>query len=331
MMGKVIGTRGVARALHALIGLSIGAAACTSGTSTGYYYYDPYLYSYYYPADLAYSSAYWAYPWDYSTWYLYQYTGSNGSADGGTTGGGSTGMRSVGAAIRALARGQSVCPGQVTVTPKTGTPACEGGETSTARGGASVVFNNCALPDGGVVSGTVDIQAAQSASQRRCSEGTMITVNYTTTTTNLMYMSPQGGRLVIPNQTDMSTISFDVGKSPKMLTVTSNGRMQFYDSPGSLVADMAVDGTRVFTNASDGQSYTTDGTVNIHGQGENTASGTLTGTGLVRSGTCCRPTGGTLVLSLTGGAQPGRHEFTFGASCGTATLDGSEVTLPACL
>src|SRR5262249_52957056 len=92
--------------LHPLIA-AVGAAALTtagtvgctsSGTvyTTGYVYDDAYLYTSYYPADVAYASYYYAYPWNYNTFYYYLNaygpgTGNTGtSSDAGTSGNGGT-------------------------------------------------------------------------------------------------------------------------------------------------------------------------------------------------------------------------------------------------
>src|SRR5450755_2677411 len=55
--------------------------------------------------------------------------GAHGAAGatgaGGAGGGGPTTVRStIASVVEALARGESVCPGQVTITPKTAAPAC---------------------------------------------------------------------------------------------------------------------------------------------------------------------------------------------------------------
>ncbi len=146
------GQSGAARwALTAALALmGAASASCTDNTTTGYAttsyaYWDPYYYSYYYPADLSYSGVYWADSWDYSAYYYSLQSAATVSQGG------------VGAAIRALARGEQVCPGQVTVTPKMGTPACAAAGVTGGRTGVTVVFNGCQLSGGGTVSGTYDV------------------------------------------------------------------------------------------------------------------------------------------------------------------------------
>ena len=78
------------------------------------------------------------------------------------------------------------------------------------------------------------------------------------------------------------------------------------------------------------QSYTVGGMLNLTDKsGGGTA--TFTGTDISRETACCRPTGGTLAVSRTGGSHSGSHSWTFTSTCGSAMLDGKTVTLPACL
>ena len=56
------------------LALVAGSVGCTDDngtvtTSTNYAYDDAYLYSGYYPADVAYASSYWAYPYSYGGFY----------------------------------------------------------------------------------------------------------------------------------------------------------------------------------------------------------------------------------------------------------------------
>ena len=105
------------------VGGAVAVGCGSSGTvvTTTYAYDDPYLYTAYYPADVAYASYYWAYPWDYTTfYYIGAYTPPTpttttpaGGADASTTGAATdaaapaSNVRSgVTAAIEALARGE---------------------------------------------------------------------------------------------------------------------------------------------------------------------------------------------------------------------------------
>src|SRR5215471_15439640 len=75
---RILGAVAIAIALA-----TVGTVGCTSTgtttTTTAYTYDDGYIYTSYYPADVAYASYYWAYPWDYTTLY---YLGSNAYGGG---------------------------------------------------------------------------------------------------------------------------------------------------------------------------------------------------------------------------------------------------------
>src|SRR5580765_7422593 len=153
-----------------------GTIGCTDSgtvvTSSGYVYDDAYLYSTYYPADVAYASYAYAYPWDYSTFYYYLNaygptpTGNTGNqADAGTTGTTSNTVHSgLAFAIESLARGQQVCPGQVTVTEASSAPACQGASSAQQRSGADISFNNCSV-GGSTINGTVMVRGTTTASE----------------------------------------------------------------------------------------------------------------------------------------------------------------------
>src|SRR5262245_31415664 len=178
-MGVSTMNRHTLRHVIAAAAMALGAAGtvgCTDDTGTvvtsgGYVYDDAYLYSTYYPADVAYASYYYAYPWDYNTFYYYLNaygpgpTGNTGNqADAGTTGTAGTVRSGLAFAIESLARGQQVCPGQVTVTEKTATFACQGPSgTAEQRAGVNIVFNNCSVA-GSTINGTVEVMGAATAS-----------------------------------------------------------------------------------------------------------------------------------------------------------------------
>lgn len=284
-----------------------------------YVFWDPYLYDYYWTADLAYSSWYWVDAWDYGL--LYARTAQEGT---GTVRGG------LGAAIRALARGEMICPNQVTVSPKTGQRACATQDATSYRSGATIVFNGCQLPDGGRVDGTIDIQGTQTASDAACTPGaTIITTSHTATISGLTYTSPSGARLVIPNQVDMGTTTYPLGSTPNTTNITSMGQTQTYAAGGGMISSRTFNGSRSFTYSPSTRSYAVDGTITSQDpQGDTTV---LTGVGITRVPDCCRPVGGTLTVNRTGGTFPGMNTWTFGPTCGAATFNGQTASLPACL
>jgi hypothetical protein len=312
-----------------LVGATM-AVGCGEGTSStvAYTYDDPYLYSYYYPADLSYSGYYAADSWDYAGYYAAR--GAVPGSVGAATVINNSGRPSLGSTLRALIRGESVCPGQVTVTPKTAPPACSGTAVASVKNGVTVVFNGCQLSGGGKLDGTFDVQATKTASAAVCASDTTITLNYTTTATNLVYTSPEGARISIPSQTDTGTASYTFGQNAASTSFNSTGEAQFFNSSGTMVADLGYGGMRTLTFSSSTQSYTIDGTMNLQDKMTAGASATLLGAGIERSNSCCRPTAGTLTVTRIGGQAPGQHVWTFESTCGTAKLDGSTVTLPAC-
>jgi hypothetical protein len=311
-------------ALSALLLISGGTVACDEGTYVaggtvdyGYEYYYPT--TYYYPADLAYSSYYWSDAWLYDDWY---FSRAPQQAGGNT-------RRAVGDALRALARGETICPGQVDVTPKTSAPACEVQGTSAVRSGVTVVFSGCETSSGGTIDGTVDVTAMRSASEQICSPNTLVTLSHTTTLTDLTYTSASGERWVVPDQVDSGTNTYTYGQLPTNLSINSSGRFQVFAADGTLVSDHNHNGTRMVTYSAVDRSYSVSGLINTQDV-KGGATANLTGTDIKRGPDCCYPTGGTLSVSRAGGTNPGSHLWTFGPECGQASFDGTAVTPPAC-
>jgi hypothetical protein len=303
------------RLTHVALAALTAGLTCTSDSGT--YYYDPYLYSYYYPADIAYSTYYWTDSWVYTDVYYAQKQQTVPT------------RWTVGNAIRALARGDTgVCPGQVTVTPKMAPSPCSNTDEM-VRSGVTIIFTGCQLSGGGVVDGMIDTTAMQSASDPACGQGSMVTLTHTTTITNLSYRGMNGQRLVIPNQTDTGTNTFSFGQMPDMVSINSTGRFQFYDNSGALVHDQNFNGTRSFKFNGSQTSYATDGLINLKDNTSSTTS-TITGSGITRTNDCCYPTAGNLSVARMTGSSSDQHSWTFGPTCGAATQDGTAVTLAAC-
>jgi hypothetical protein len=286
----------------------------TATTTTNYAYDDAYLYSGYYPADVAYASSYYAYPYSYGGFY---YAGATATTPGS----------GLAAAIRALARGEQVCPGQVTVSEKTATLACVS-IGSAARAGATLTFNNCNAP-GGTINGSIDITGTATASDQTCGAATTISVSHTSTFTNVSFTTADGRKLVIPNQTNTGMTSFTFGQNPTMTTITANGEIQLFDSSGSMQSDLTYMGDNTFT-FSGSDSYSVSGTTNVQEKNGN-ATATVTRQNLTRSGGCCRPTSGSISVDRTGGTLPGKADWSFGPSCGQVERNGTTATMPSCL
>jgi hypothetical protein len=196
--------------------------------------------------------------------------------------------------------------------------------------GVNIVFNGCQLSGGGTVDGTVNVQINRSASDTTCNTATSITLGYTSTITNLTYTGTGGAKVVIPNEMSTATINFSFGQTPTTVGLATNGEVQRFASGGSMTTDRTFTGMYTFSSISlADQSYTVGGTLNVTDKAGGTA--TLTGTNIARETSCCRPTGGSLAVSRTGGSHSGSHTWTFTSTCGSAMLDNKTVTLPACL
>jgi hypothetical protein len=311
---------------------------CGSSTTSAY---DGYVYYGYYPADVYYSGYSWTDP--YSVYY-YAVAGANldtiTGGDGGTTDGGDAGSTSdggtgrhstqtVGDVIRSLAAGQTVCPGsEVTITRKTAPGVCDSNASSMVNNGVTIVFNGCQLSNGGRLDGTYDVAATRTASDASCTGTTMITVSVTTTITNLTYLGPGGRKLNIPSETGTSTFSYVNGQAPIPSAFMIQGRMQVINTNGSTLADQSFSGNVMVTPSQDRSSYALDGALMLQDQTAASTT-TLTAAGLSRTSDCCRPTGGSLQIAVTGGANAGTHTYTFGPSCGAAKLDGNSTSLPS--
>ncbi len=325
--------------------LALGIAGCGSTTSTDVAYEDSYSGAYYYPATVGYAGVA-AVGFGYYGVYLATPAGSAlatpiiGPADGGpggasgsggaggsgSTASGATTVRgAVGEAIRNIALGGSVCPGQATVTHPAGTSVC-----GVSGNGLDIVFNGCQLSGGGTVDGTVNVRFTLTASDTTCAPSAMVSIGYTSTLTNLVYTGTGGAKLVIPNQTDTSTINVSPGQVPATVAMMSNGEIQRIGADGTTAFDLTFTGSRTFSSISiANQTYTLDGAVSFTDKAGGT--GTMTATGLQQDKSCCKPIGGTLAVTRTGGSHAGSHSWTFSSACGSAMLDGKTVTLPACL
>jgi Tfp pilus assembly protein FimT len=309
-------------ALCALLAATAGGMACyddddyvdTGSVDYAYEYYYPS--TYYYPADLMYSSYYWTDDWYYSDWY-YSFAQTVGP------------RRAIGDMIRALARGEAVCPGQVTVTPRTSPAACDS-DVGQVRSGVTIEFAGCQTANGGTITGTIDVQTERMASEASCGPNTRITLSHTTRMTSLTFTGPDGRRLVVPNQTDTGNNTYTYGQLPAMVSMNSSGRIQVFDAGGTMRTDQNHNGTRTLSFSSANRSYTVSGTVNTQDVATG-ASASMMSTGVTRTSDCCHPTGGMLTVNRTGGTSPGTHTWQFGPACGGVTFDGTAITAPECL
>ena len=258
-------------------------------------------------------------------------SGGNGAGGANGTGGAGGSMMAthstLASVIEALARGQTVCPGQVTVTEKMATPACAGGNATQERNGVTIVFNNCTV-SGSTINGTFDVLSNRAASEQTCSATTTITLGHTTTVTDMSISSAEG-KIVIPSQTDTGMTTYTFGQTPTTATFNITGEMQTFGSSGTMISDLTYTAMDTVT-FSGNSSYSVDGTTTVQ-EKNGSASATITQQGLTRSGGCCRPTGGSAIIDRSGGPNPGTATWTFGPSCGTVMRNDTTATLPACI
>ena len=340
----------------ALVGVGVGSCDDNNDVvATDTVGYDSYLYYGYYPADVYYSSYYWTDPYYY---YYAAYgrpstppppttttgaaggTGTTTGAAGGTgtsTGGSGGGTGTTAAAdmtmgdvLRAMARGESVCPNQVSITPKMTADACAMDGTGMSRSGVTITFNGCQVGNGSQFDGTIDVQGSRTLSDAACASGTMVTFTASTTITNLTRTTASGTKILIPNATGMATTSYVAGQLPTSVSMTVDGALQLVGPAGRLNANRMYSGNITLTPSADRSSYTSDGTLTLTSATE-PGTTTLTSAGIARSDACCRPTGGTLTINQSGGTLSGTHTWTFGPSCGALMFDGASVTAPSCL
>jgi hypothetical protein len=297
----------------------VGVAGCDDDedvvATTDYTYDDAYLYDSYYPADIAYGGYAWADSWDYGGFYYL--TAATPAGRPGIT-----------SALVALAKGQDICPGQVTVTQKTAAPACAGSSATELRNGVTIQFTGCQV-EGGTIDGTLDVQSNRSASEQTCSPTTIITLGHTSLATNLSFTLSNGAKLVVPNQTSQGMTTYTFGQQPTSTNIQTNGELQIFNSAGTMLSDHTYMGDNTFT-FSGKSSYSISGTTNVQEKNGN-GTATITRTNLTRSGGCCRPTGGTVSVNRTGGLFPGQADWSFGPSCGQVSRNGTTAQMPACI
>jgi hypothetical protein len=123
--------------------------------------------------------------------------------------------------------------------------------------------------------------------------------------------------------------SYTFGQTPTTTTFNITGEMQTFSATGTMIADLTYTGMDTVT-FSGGSSYSVDGTTTVQ-EKNGPASATINKQGLTRSGGCCRPTGGSIIINRTGGPQPGTATWTFGPSCGTVMRNNVTAMLPACI
>ena len=280
------------------------------------YYYDPYgYYDYYYPASYAYVDPYYSdYYYGYPTYIL------------------SVRLKAVlnnvlpATALRDLALGEGICPGQVTVTAERAEAPCDTGGGGSVPVSTSIQFNGCNLSGGGKLDGSLKIDASQKLSDTNCNAGTSIDVSYTSTTTNLVYTAPSGSRIELPKVTRTGSYTRMLGSAPSTLTVSSEGRIERYDEKGTALAKTSFTGAQMLTLLPANAGFRVDGTLMLD-DSVTERSSTGNSTSLTRTEGCCYPTGGSIEVARSDGTD---ENWSFGPNCGDISVNGHRVTPKEC-
>jgi hypothetical protein len=281
--------------------------------------------------DVAGSDVYWADDWvtDPYAFRIAKPQLSGDAGGGGAAGsGGAFSVGNPGAAIRALAAGQPVCDGQVTISEtRTRVGCASSAGPGMIRTGAEIEFNGCTLEDGGTLSGMIAVSGTHTASDDDCDADTVIDVSYTSTITGLSYTSGRGRRVDLVSWSNTGSYSRTVMGPPTDLEVSSSGSLERYDSDGDLVADLTLGGTRSYTFGSDDQGtfYAVSGSVSA--QDRLRGQATITGNDVTRRANCCRPVDGTLAITTS---DRGTTNISYGPACGRLSVDGNQITARSC-
>jgi hypothetical protein len=289
-----------------------GAAGCSSDDE---YPYDPYgYYDYYYPASYAYVDPY----------YMYGYPGVYYALISRPKAAAMSSLPAL--ALRDLALGEGICPGQVTVTTERTTAPCDTGEGETTPVSNSIQLDGCELSGGGKLDGSLQIATSQTLSDMNCSAGTSIDVNYTSTTTDLVYTAPSGARIELPEVTRTGSYTRALDAPPSLLTINSQGRIERYDAKGTAKSKAGFSGMQTLTLLGANGGFRVDGTLTLQDEIGN-RSANATSVGLTRAEGCCYPTSGSLDVSHSDG---GAERWSFGPGCGDVSVNGHEVTPGDC-
>jgi hypothetical protein len=297
--------------------VALAAMSCT----TDPYYYDPYSYyygaSYYYPSDVAYGGAYYA---DYGA-YGAPVTYAQARSDEGETRG------LPGATLRALASGEDLCPGHVTVAKTPGNAACPASNREPVPASTSIQFSDCTFPDGGRLDGAVQIDTAHTASDTDCDADTRIDVTFTSTATDLEYTAESGARVVLPALTVTGSYTREVEARPSLIAISIEGQIERYDRDGSALAQTTVSGKQTLTPLESADGYSASGTLTMRDPIDDETV-RVTSDGVNRPDGCCYPTSGSIELERSNGDL---DVLRFGPNCNDVTLDSESITPRDCL
>ena len=112
-------------------------------------------------------------------------------------------------------------------------------------------------------------------------------------------------------------------------SVSTSGNLERFSKDNTLVAQTTVTGTQsVDIDTNEGQpGYSVSGTLTMQ-DSINNKKLTVTGSDVVRSASCCRPSSGSITISSSGSSDD--NVFKFGPECGDLELNGESVQLSEC-
>jgi hypothetical protein len=240
-----------------------------------------------------------------------------------------TSDRTAGALIRALASGEELCPGQITIEPTHTEVLCCGDDDQMLQTGARVTFDDCMLEDGSLLDGTIAMDSRRSFSNNVCDADTVVSVAFSSTYTNLAHIGPSGARSVIPTLTSEGAYTRLFLDRPAAVSVASSGSVEQYDAAGQLVTqvDLAGNFGLVVGQPPDTWDYRVYGPLRLEDKKEG-RSVSVTAVDLIHEEACCHPISGSLRIS---NLDTGDDDvLTFGPECGVGMLNEDPVSLPDC-
>jgi hypothetical protein len=296
--------------------LALVAVSCTTDPA----YYDPYSYyygsGYYYPADVAYGGAYYA---DYGAGAPITYAQARSNEEQVS--------ELPGATLRALAAGEDLCPGQVTIAKTPGNAPCPASDREPVAASTSIQFAGCTLAGGGRLDGAVQIDTAHTASDANCEAKTRIDVSFTSAATDLAYTAASGARVVLPSLTLTGSYTRLVEARPSLIEIGIEGQMERYAEDGDMLAQTSVSGKQTLTPLESGDGYRASGTLTMRDSIDDETV-RVTSDGVDRPDGCCYPTSGSIELERSNGDL---DVLRFGPDCNDVTLDSESITPRDCL
>lgn len=297
--------------------VALVAVSCT----TDPYYYDPYSYyygaGYYYPSDVAYGGAYYADYGAYGTPITYAQSRSNEEQA----------AELPGASLRALASGEDLCPGHVTIAKTPGNTPCLASDREPVPASTAIQFADCTFADGGRLDGAIQIDTVHTASDTDCDADTRIDVTFTSTATNLAYTAESGARVVLPALTLTGSYTRGVEGRPSLIEIGIEGQIERHAKDGDMLAQTSVSGKQTLTPLASANGYRASGTLTMRDPIDDETV-RVTSDGVNRTDGCCYPTSGSIELERSNGDL---DVLRFGPNCNDVTLDSESITPPDCI